>query len=143
MLFSFHFQKRKRSLFSWFSGLVEMSMTPENHYPWVWIHQIFKIIQENSQLICWKILFSGIVGSQSKVLEKGMCPKCLRSVLSDLENVEFQIILCKKRKLNGNSVFCNSTEGIKTMDIYFYKSAATVSHCRAREVIHFREHYRH
>ena len=66
-------------------GLVEMSMTPRNHYSWLWIHQVTQKLSKKSL---------------ESFLTNMICrDKSLRSVLSLLENLEDGSNIFKKHDM--------------------------------------------
>ena len=95
LTFNFHFPKFQKVL--WFIILP----TTRNHYSWFWIHQIIQIDPRKSEPFLEILAFEISSSQNSKMLEKTRADKSLRSVLSNLENLEYGINIFRKT-WNGN-----------------------------------------
>ena len=101
VIFNFHFPKNQHVFIRYvFLRLVDMSMTPQTHYSWFWVHQMIQISPRKINNHFGKMLLS----QNLCMLEKTRAGKCLRSVVSILENLEYGINIFQKTR-NGNFVF--------------------------------------
>ena len=83
--------------FLWFLGLVEMSMTPQKPLSLTWDPPNYSTEFEEKQKHFREILFVEISEAQtSKLLQKTRVGKSSRSVLSNLENLEYGINIFQK-----------------------------------------------